>query len=130
MHQIQPTVGQWYLRPDTGHKFEVIDIDDGDGVIEVQDEEGTLDQIDSDTWFAETLEATDQPQNAIGAFDNLSEPDDADGGDPVDIDALDTDPLRVASDELLDDVADPDVAGAFNEEDDVVQEDLDEEDEQ
>lgn len=118
MHQIQPTVGQWYLRPESGRKFEVIDIDDGDGMIEIQDDEGALDQIDSDTWFADTLEATDQPQNAIGSFDNVSEPDEADGSDAVDINALDTDPLRVAQEEMLEDTSiDSDVEDAVDEDD-------------
>jgi hypothetical protein len=103
MHQIQPTVGQWYLRPGSGLKFEVIDIDDGDGVIEIQDEEGTLDQVDAATWFEVAVELTDQPQDISPAFDNLAEPDDADGGDPVDMDASNSKLQRVATSEMLDD---------------------------
>jgi hypothetical protein len=101
MHEIQPTVGQWYLRPTTGQKFEVIDIDDGDGMIEIQDEEGTLDQVDSDIWFTEAVEVIDQPQHFTGALDSVSTPDEADGGDPVEPDVPDTEPLRVAQDEML-----------------------------
>jgi hypothetical protein len=95
MHEIQPTVGQWYLRPETGQRFEVIDIDDGDGMIEIQDEEGTLDQVDSDIWFTEAIELTNQPQHFTGALDGVSEPDEADGGDPVESDMPDVEPLRV-----------------------------------
>jgi hypothetical protein len=100
MHQVHPTVGQWYLRPESGHKFEVIDIDGG--MIETQDEEGTLDQLESDAWFTETLEATDQPQNATGSFDNISATDEADD-DAVDLQVLHTEPLRVAHEEMLND---------------------------
>jgi hypothetical protein len=129
MHQIQPTIGQWYLRPESGRKFEVIDIDDGDGMIEIQDDEGALDQIDSDTWFADTLEATDQPQNAIGAFDNVSETDEADGGDATDINALDMDPLRVAQEEMLEAASvDSDAVDLYQgdlDEDDLDQDDID-----
>jgi hypothetical protein len=107
MHQIHPTVGQWYLQPSTGRKFAVIDID-GDGMIEIQDDEGTLDAVDPDSWFTGTLEATDQPQYFLGALDNLSEPDEADGGDPIGRDALDTAPLRVAQDEMLNAAQDAD----------------------
>lgn len=128
MHQIQPTVGQWYLRPETGLKFEVIDIDDGDGMIEIQDEEGTLDQVDSEAWFTEALEATDQPQDSTGAFDTISEPDEADGGDSVnptvtDPNVTDTESLRVARDEMLSDSQEEE----GSEDDDS---DLDEEDEE
>jgi hypothetical protein len=101
MHQIQPNVGQWYLRSKSGHKFEVIDIDDG--VIEIQDEEGTLDQLDSDAWATEILEATDQPQNATGSFDSISATDEMDD-DAVDLQVLDTEPLRVAHEEMLNDL--------------------------
>ena len=96
MHQIEPTVGQWYLRPESGQKFEVIDIDDGDGMIEIQDEEGTLDQIDSETWFAAPLEITVQPHSFSAAFDNLAEPDEADGGDPIDPSVIEETPLRIS----------------------------------
>ena len=102
MHQIQPTVGQWYLRPETGQKFEVIDIDDGDGMIEIQDEEGALDEIDADAWFTVAVEATNQPQDGT-SFDNESEIDEADGGESVESDPLNRDDMRVASDELLND---------------------------
>jgi hypothetical protein len=103
MHQIQPTVGQWYLRSETGQRFEVIDIDDGDGMIEIQDEEGTLDELDSDTWSTLGIELTQQPHDATLSFDNVAEPDEADGGDPVDLSAGDNEPFRVARDELLND---------------------------
>jgi hypothetical protein len=109
MHQIHPTVGQWYLRPKTGKKFEVIDIDDGDGMIEIQDEEGTLDQVDSDAWFTDELEATDQPQDVSGALDSSSESDDTD--DAAEAGMLDTDPLRVAQEEMVNTSGPGDSAG-------------------
>jgi hypothetical protein len=108
MHEIQPTVGQWYLRPETGQRFEVIDIDDGDGMIEIQDEEGTLDQVDSDIWFTEAIELTNPPHHFTGALDNVSEPDEADGGDPVEPDMPDIEPLRVDREEMLNSVDDED----------------------
>jgi hypothetical protein len=108
MHQIQPSVGQWYLRGETGLKFEVIDIDDGDGMIEIQDEDGALDEIDSEAWFATDIEIIDQPKDFTAAFDNVAEPDEADGGDPVDVDGSGTETQRVATDELLSDSTDDD----------------------
>jgi hypothetical protein len=108
MHQVQPIVGQWYLRPESGLKFEVIDIDDGDGMIEIQDEEGTLDEVESDIWFMEAVEIIDQPQNFTGVLDNISEPDEADGGDPVEPDMPDVEPLRVDREEMLNSAADSD----------------------
>ena len=107
MNQVQPAIGQWYLRRDTAQKFEVIDLDGGDGMIEVQDEEGTLDEIDVDTWSSLALELTTQPQG-LALFDNVAIPDEADGGDPVDLNIADTEPSRVADEELMNSAEDDD----------------------
>lgn len=99
MNELTPRVGQWYIRPD-GLKFEVIDIDDGDGLIEVQEQDGTLDEIDASEWTRIDLELTSQPESATAPFDNVPVPDEADGGDPVELEAA-ADPQRVANEERV-----------------------------
>ena len=83
MNELSPKTGQWYLRRD-GVKFEVIDIDD-DGSIEVQDQDGMLDEIDADEWLQLDLEIAAQSEDSTAAFDNVPSPDEADGGDPIEI---------------------------------------------
>ncbi|HTE39220.1 MAG TPA: DUF6763 family protein [Steroidobacteraceae bacterium] len=99
MNELTPTVGQWYMRED-GRKFEVIDIDDGDGYVELQDEDGMLDEIETDAWPTIDLKITTQPLDSTAAFDEMPTPDEADGGDPVELDGA-ADPQRVANAERL-----------------------------
>jgi hypothetical protein len=100
MNDFTPTVGQWYVRRD-GMRFEVIDIDDGDGLIEVQDEDGTLDEIDAQEWTKINLELSTQPEDATAAFDNVPIPDEADGGDPMEINPAAIEPQRVSNEERV-----------------------------
>jgi len=98
MNELDPVAGQWYVRPD-GLKFEVIDIDD-DGLIEVQNQDGTLDEIDIEDWPKINLELTTQSEDATASFDNVPFPDEADGGDPVEIESVTFGPQRVAIEEI------------------------------
>ncbi len=108
MNELTPTTGQWYLRPD-GFMFEIIDIDDGDGVIEIQNEDGTLDEIDADEWSTISLELAEQPEDATASFDNVPLPDEADGGDPVDLESTDIGSLRVSNDERINSIDEDDL---------------------
>ena len=99
MNDLTPITGQWYVRPD-GLKFKVIDIDDDDGMIEVQDEDGTLDQIDVDDWSMIDLELVTQSEDATAPFDNVPFPDEADGGEPIDSN-FSTEPIQVSNEERI-----------------------------
>jgi hypothetical protein len=87
MQATTPISGQWYARKDTGQKFEVISVDGG--VIEIQDYEGALDEMEMDDWMAEEFDLSDPPEDLGGVFD-LAPPDEADGGDPVELDGAST----------------------------------------
>jgi hypothetical protein len=60
MHQLQPHVGQWYLCRNIGQKFEVVSVDDG--VIELQDEWGSMGEISAEGWFSVDLETSGPPK--------------------------------------------------------------------
>ena len=49
MHVIKPIVGQWY-RGSTNELFEVVAIDDQDQTIEIQYFDGTVTEVDFDSW--------------------------------------------------------------------------------
>jgi hypothetical protein len=87
MNPIQPSIGQWYLNKDLGRRFEVIGIDADRGTIELQDEEGFLDEMDRDMWFNAKIEFTPQPDDLSDIFDDVSEPDEADGANTEELDA-------------------------------------------
>ncbi len=48
--QEDPVVGATYEDPD-GQTFEVTDVDENEGAIEVRYDDGSVDEIDIDTWY-------------------------------------------------------------------------------
>ncbi len=72
MNAMQPIVGQWY-RGVTNELFEVVAVDEGDATIEIQYFDGTVAEMDLDTWneqlFDRMLDAADAPEDWSGAVD-------------------------------------------------------------
>jgi hypothetical protein len=98
MHHLQPTVWQWYLQRDTGLKFEVIDVDHDQRLIEIQDEIGDLIEIDFDNWFQAPLEQTEEPQDFLVLLDKALDADDAD--ESIHDDSIHQPPLHATQDEI------------------------------
>jgi hypothetical protein len=69
---MKPVVGQWY-RGVTNELFEVVAIDDGDETIEIQFFDGTVTEMDFDSWHQQLrdrmLDAADAPEDWSGAVD-------------------------------------------------------------
>lgn len=83
---IEPIIGTWYQRADKGQEFEVVAFDDEDGVVEIQDSDGNLEEIDIDTWYTLELENIEAPVDYTGDTmddDELDDPeyDDSDVDD-------------------------------------------------
>src|SRR6202789_2116193 len=72
MNVVKPIVGQWY-RGSTNELFEVVAIDDQDETIEVQYFDGTVTEIEFDSWneqlLDELIDAADAPEDWSGAID-------------------------------------------------------------
>src|ERR1700694_92223 len=72
MNVIRPVVGQWY-RGGTNELFEVVAIDDQDQTIEIQYFDGTVTEVDFDSWneqlLDELIDAADAPEDWSGAVD-------------------------------------------------------------
>jgi hypothetical protein len=72
MNAMRPSVGQWY-RGVTNELFEVVAIDDGDETIEIQYFDGTVAEMDVETWneqlFDRMLDIADAPEDWSGAVD-------------------------------------------------------------
>ena len=49
MAALYPVIGQWFTRPN-GTLFEVVAVDETGGTVELQQFDGTLDEIDMDSW--------------------------------------------------------------------------------
>src|ERR1700735_2869715 len=84
MNVVKPIVGQWY-RGATNELFEVVAIDDQDETIEVQYFDGTVTEIEFDSWneqlLDELIDSADAPEDWSGAVDVEAEDLDRDFGD-------------------------------------------------
>jgi hypothetical protein len=69
---MQPNVGQWY-RGVTNELFEVVAVDDEDETIEIQYFDGTVAEMDFESWHLQlldrSLDAADAPEDWSGAVD-------------------------------------------------------------
>jgi hypothetical protein len=63
--------GQWYRRPDTRDMFQVVDWDEEAGSARIQMFDGSLDEIDEDTWRALSPEGIEPPDDWTGPLDGL-----------------------------------------------------------
>jgi hypothetical protein len=72
MNFIQPIVGQWY-RGATNELFEIVAIDEHDQTIEIQYFDGSVTEVDFETWNEqlreELIETADAPEDWSGAVD-------------------------------------------------------------
>lgn len=73
-----PAIGHWYRRPN-GRLFEIVAIDDADGTLEIQYFDGTLGEIDLETWPDLILEPVDPPEDTSGSLDMDFDDDEAEG---------------------------------------------------
>lgn len=63
-----PTIGRWYRRPN-GQLFEVVAVDDDDQTIELQFFDGTIDEVDRETWSKLLIEQVAAPEDWSGSVD-------------------------------------------------------------
>jgi hypothetical protein len=63
------TVGHWYLREDTQEMLQVIDDDEQSGTIRVQLFDGSLDEIEPETWRALSPVPVAPPEDWTGPLD-------------------------------------------------------------
>ncbi len=68
MTALTPVIGEWYQRPG-GTLFEVVAIDRDDGTIEVQHFDGTLEELDADSWYEQGIIAAEAPEDWTGSVD-------------------------------------------------------------
>jgi hypothetical protein len=59
----EPIVGNWYEYPEEGEKFEVLEVDEDRGVVEIQYADGERDEIDLEEWIDLEVDLTDPPED-------------------------------------------------------------------
>ena len=73
-----PAIGDWYRRSN-GIIFEVVAVDEDDATVELQYFDGTIDEVDLDTWPRMLIEKVGAPEDWSGSVD--MDPEDYSGAD-------------------------------------------------
>jgi len=71
-----PAIGKWFRRPD-GTLLEVVAVDESENTIEIQLFDGTLDEIEIESWRDQLLVEVQAPEDWSGSMD--MDPDDYKG---------------------------------------------------
>ncbi len=64
----EPRIGDWY-RSDRGESFEVVALDEADQTLEIQYFDGTLEEVELDTWNELSAEPVEPPEDWSGSYD-------------------------------------------------------------
>lgn len=81
--QPNPDVSKWYKDNDDGELFKVVALDEADQTIEIQYFDGSLEELDYDTWHEKRLTTAAPPEDWSGPFDDLEADDLADPDIPA-----------------------------------------------
>lgn len=73
--ELEPIVGNWYRREDTDETFTVIGVDEDEGLIEIQQLDGAIEEIDEAAWSEMELEIVDEPDEWRGELDVMDDDD-------------------------------------------------------
>lgn len=73
-----PVPGQWYENRDEEEIFQVLNVDEDSELIELQYENGEVEEIDLETWAEMDLELTEEPEGWTGSDEDEDEEDDED----------------------------------------------------
>jgi len=63
-----PVIGHWFRRPN-GTLFEVVAIDEDDATVEIQQFDGTIDEVDIERWPELLLMEVSAPEDWSGSVD-------------------------------------------------------------
>ncbi len=66
--QLRPVVGDWYLTP-TGETFEVVAFEPEEETVEIQYFDGSVEELDLDSWLELGAETAQPPEDYSGSLD-------------------------------------------------------------
>lgn len=73
--ETDPIVNAWYQHLDKGQQFEVVDVDNKRGLVEIQYFDGGTDEIDLDAWYELDIEPIEPPEDRTGPLDDVERDD-------------------------------------------------------
>ncbi len=101
-----PVQGQWYEDLEENEIFRVLSVDPDEEIVEIQYENGDIEEIDLDTWHELDLERAEEPEG--WASDDEDDDDEEEDEDEDDWDEDEDDDWDDDEDEDLDDDEDDD----------------------
>ena len=81
-----PVPGQWYESLDDEEVFQVLSVDEDAELIELQYEDGDVEEIDYETWQVLDLELSEEPEGWSGSEDDEADEEDDDEDEDEDDD--------------------------------------------
>ena len=69
LNELDPIVNNWYHHLEKGMDFFVVAIDEENGLIEIQNFEGDLEEIDFEEWWEIEMEPSEAPEDFAGPID-------------------------------------------------------------
>ena len=66
--EYEPRIGDWY-RTVSGDNFEIVALDADDETLEIQYFDGTIEELDLDTWYELDVDAIEPPEDWSGSMD-------------------------------------------------------------
>jgi hypothetical protein len=70
-----PVPGQWYENLEEDEVFQVLNVDPDQELVEIQYDNGDLEELDLDAWHELDLERTDEPEGWSGSEDDDEDED-------------------------------------------------------
>lgn len=67
LHEIE--IGDWYQAPLSGDRFEVVAVDETGGTVEIQHFDGTVEDIEFESWPELEAQEASPPDDYCGALD-------------------------------------------------------------
>jgi hypothetical protein len=73
--EADPIIGAWYHHPEKAQKLKVSALDDHTATVEIQYFDGSIDELDLDTWYGLDMERIEPPEDWTGPMDNIEKDD-------------------------------------------------------
>ena len=73
--EADPIIDNWYYHLDKGQRFFVVDVDNEEGIVEIQHFDGDVEEMSLREWYDMNIKVGEAPENWSGAMD-IGEVDD------------------------------------------------------
>ena len=79
--ELTPVAGRWYRNLDRDEVFKVVAVDENDEVIEIQLDDGEIEELESAEWFEMDIERAEEPEDWLREDGDEDEDEDEESDD-------------------------------------------------